>query len=179
MKKLLFILLFFHSILVAESITDCTKVFEERKAELQKEIEKIDDERQAYEALRTANNALLDKKREAVEQEEIRVKSLMDEVKKEQEVLAKAKEENQKLLASIDDIKNNKIGEAYNKMKEGAAAAIMESLEREEAASILFVLPPKKVSKIMAKMDPKIASEVTVLLTQGPPFEIRTTIKDD
>lgn len=177
MGKIIVLVFLSFSCLFAEAITDCTKIFEERKVELQKEIEKIDEARQAYEAFKTANDALLQKKREALKQEEIRVNSLLDEVKKEQKTLSKKLKENEKLLASINDIKNNKIGEAYNKMKEGAAASIMESLERGEAASILFVLPPKKVSKIMAKMEPKIASEITVLLTKGPPFEVRKDLE--
>lgn len=179
MKKIVIAFCLFYSFLLANPITDCTKVFEERKAELQKEIEKIDEARQAFEALRAANNALFAKKEEALKKEEARINTLKEELKKEQEILAKKTKENKELLASIDDIKNNKIGEAYDKMKDGAAAAIMESLEREEAASILFVLPPKKVSKIMAKMDPKIASEVTVLLTNGPPFKVRTSLENE
>jgi flagellar motility protein MotE (MotC chaperone) len=56
-------------------------------------------------------------------------------------------------------------------MKDKKAAAILDKMPRDKAATILFTLTPKKISKIMAKMNPVNASEVTLLLKAGPPFD--------
>lgn len=170
MRRVVFGLVFMFTCNYADSTTDCTAVFEERKSELIEEIEKIDEARQANEALKAANDALYEKKLKYLQKEQAKNEDILRQIKDENEKLAKKNKENKELIASINDIKNNKLSETYNKMKDGSAAAIMESMERGEAANILFTLPPKKVSKIMAKMDPTIASELTVLLTKGPPF---------
>lgn len=159
--------------LYAEEVTDCTAVFEERKSELFKELDKIKEAKRANEAVRKASEELFNKKMQNVKAQQAKNSEILKKIQEERKNIENIKKANEELLASIEDIKNNKIGETYNKMKEGAAAAIMESLEYDEAANILFRLPPKKVSKIMAKMDPKVASAVTLLLVKGPPFDAK------
>ena len=82
------------------------------------------------------------------------------------------------MLELIDAKKNEKVGESYEKMKDGAAAAIIEKLPTHEAAAILFGLPAKKISQVMAKMNPQIASEVTQRLRIGPPFSENNATKE-
>ena len=65
MKKIALLLL--GTLLCAETI-DCTKIFEERKSELLREIEKIDEARQSFEALQAATNVLFDKQRAALKE---------------------------------------------------------------------------------------------------------------
>lgn len=169
--RILIICFFLLTSWVSAEVTDCTKVFEERKVELLKEIEKIDEARQSFEALRAASNALFDKRDSALKTEQSKVDAVLAQISDKEKSIEALIKKNEELLASINDVKNNKISETYNKMKEGAAAAILEAMKRPEAANILFTLPPKKVSKIMAKMAPQAASDVTVLLTKGPPFD--------
>ncbi len=170
MKKIVCICIFF-GYLCAKSTTDCTAVFEQRKSELLKQIEKIDEARQAEQALKAANNALFERKMKALKKEQAKNEDILKQIKQENEKLAKLNAKKSQLIASINDIKKNKLSETYNKMKDGAAAGILEKMSPHEAASILFVLSPKKVSKIMAKMQAKIASEVSLLLKKGPPFK--------
>ena len=175
----LFILYFFLlTSWVNAEVTDCTKVFEERKVELLKEIEKIDEARQSFEALKAASNALFDKRDAALKEKQLQVDEVLRQINEKEKSIEILIKKNEALLASIDDIKDNKISETYNKMKEGSAASILESMKRPEAAGILFTLPAKKVSKIMAKMTPEAASDVTVLLTKGPPFDEANTSKE-
>jgi flagellar motility protein MotE (MotC chaperone) len=159
----------FMGILFAETI-DCTKVFEERKAELLKEVEKIDEARQSFEALRAATNALFDKQRESLDAQRVDLNNTMQEIALKEASMKKMLEENQKLLDAIEGAKNDKMSTTYSKMKDGAAASIIEALPEHEAAAILFTLPAKKVSTIMAKMSPQIASKITQILRKGPPF---------
>ena len=151
---------------------DCNQIFESRKSELLQDIEKIDEARQSFEALTAATNALFDKQKDHIKEEnkklEIKKTQLKAKKKQIEELIAK----NQKLLDIIKGAKDDKISETYSKMKDSAAASVFEDLSAEQASSILFTLPAKKLSKILAKMDPKKASSITLRLKKGPPFDI-------
>lgn len=153
----------------AETI-DCTKIFEERKSELLKEVEKIDEARQSFEALQAATNALFDKQKATLKEKENAIEKTKQAIEEKEKKIAAMLEENKKLLELVDSKKNGKIDETYIKMKDAAAASILEKLPTHEAAAIVFSLPPKKISQIFAKMDVQKASEITQRLRQGPPF---------
>ena len=64
MKKLGIILVFVAFLYGGDDkIFECTKIFKERKSELLVELERIDEEKQALEALKTATEELLKKKK--------------------------------------------------------------------------------------------------------------------
>jgi len=160
----------FFTVVFAETI-DCAKVFEERKVELLKEIEKIDETRQSFEALKAATNASLDKQQAKIDHQRDDLNVIMHKIANKEESIKKMLEENKKLLEAINGAKNDKISEIYSNMKDSAAAGILSELTTTEAAAVLFTLQAKKVSKIMAKMDPKKASKITQRLVLGPPFK--------
>lgn len=167
MKHILILLV--GTLLCAETI-DCTKVFEERKNELLREVEKVDEARQSFEALQAATNALFEKQKTVLKEKESALAKTKAEIEAKEKQIASMLEENKKLLAQVEAKKNDKLDETYIKMKDAAAAAIVEKLPVHEGAAIMFGLPAKKMSQIMAKMDPKIASEITQQLKKGPPF---------
>lgn len=168
--KIFLIVLSLVSGIYAQTI-DCTKVFEERKLELLKEVEKIDEARQSFEALRAATNALFDKQKESLDAQRVDLNNTMREISNKEESIKRMLEENKKLLEAIEGAKNDKISTTYSKMKDAAAASIIEALPNYEAAAIMFTLPAKKVSSIMTKMSPVVASKITQILRKGPPFE--------
>ena len=155
--------------------TDCTQIFESRKSELLNEVEKIDEARQSFEALQAATNALFDKQRKQIDAQRQDLNTTMQKISQKEENIKQMLEENKKLLAAINGAKNDKISESYSKMKDSAAAGILEQLPINESAAILFSLQAKKVAKIMAKMDSKKASLITQRLRIGPPFDNNTT----
>lgn len=157
------------TLLCAESI-DCTKVFEERKSDLLREIEKIDEARQSFEALQAASNALFEKQKSALKEKENALALSKQEIANKEKHIADMLEENKKLLSQIEAKKNEKIDETYLKMKDAAAASIIEKLPIHEGAAIMFGLPAKKISQIFAKMNPQTASDITLRLQKGPPF---------
>jgi flagellar motility protein MotE (MotC chaperone) len=157
------------SFLYAESV-DCTQVFEARKSEILREVEKVDEARQSFEALQAASNALFEKQKVALKDKEEALAKTQQEIDAKEKHIAAMVEENKKLLASIDAKKNEKIDETYGKMKDAAAAAIIEKLPTNEGAAIMFGLPAKKISQIFAKMNPQTASDITLRLKKGPPF---------
>lgn len=163
-------LLIFLSVLMCAETIDCTQIFEGRKTELLKEVEKIDEARQSFEALQAATNALFEKQRSAIKEKEDAIAKTKQAIDVKEKSIALMLEENKKLLELIDSKKNGKIDETYLKMKDASAAAILEKLPLHEAAAIIFSLPAKKISLIFAKMDVQKASEITQRLRQGPPF---------
>ncbi len=160
----------FFTTVFAETI-DCTQVFEQRKVELLKEIEKIDEARQSFEALQAATNSLFDKQQQKLDTQRDDLNATMRQVDAKKEEVKTMLAENKKLLEAINGAKNDKISETYSKMKDSAAAGILSELSNTEAAAVLFTLQAKKVSKIMAKMDAKKASKITQRLVLGPPFK--------
>ena len=102
------------------------------------------------------------------------------ETRKDELTLARAQEEkkqteqllkkNEEIVKELKAMTSDKVGEAYGKMKDQAAADVLSAMDRADAASIMYSLSPKKISAIMAKMEPAAASEITLLIKQGPPF---------
>lgn len=160
-------------ILVVSSFSqtvDCTQIFESRKSELLREVEKIDDARQSFEALKAATNALFDKRKAQIDQDRVAIVQKEVDLNATRQQINDLIAQNQQILNEIKGLKSDKISQTYAKMKDSAAATIFESLSTEEASSILFMLQAKKISQILAKMDPVKASKITIRLSVGPPF---------
>ncbi len=174
--KILYLVLILINFSFGASV-DCTQVFEDRKAELLKEVDNIDEARQSFEALKAATNALFDKQKARILEDKKALKDKEAKLDKKQKYIEELIAKNQKLLDTIKGVKNSKISETYTKMKDSAAASVFENLSPSEASAIIFTLPAKKISKILAKMDPKKASLITLRLKLGPPFDVNQTKK--
>ncbi len=149
-----------------EKLFDCTKIFEERKGELLVELERLDEQRQALEALKTATDELLNKKQKMLTEKEQAVEAKLAEVKQHEAAIAKTLEENKKVLESLNSATMDRVSQTYSKMKAGAAAQILNDMNVSESSKILRALKPKTVGKILSKMEPKKASEITLELTK-------------
>ncbi len=170
-KSFLIIAIMITTLFAKTSTVDCNKIFELRKKEIAKELERIDEQVQSLEALRSANEELLLKKETQLLKKEEEVKASLLKVEAIKKDTLALYEKNKKVLTDIKDAKDDKLSQTYLKMKDSKAAAILDNMKQSEAALILFNLSPKKISKIMAKMDPQNASTVTKLLSDGPPFD--------
>lgn len=154
---------------------DCVALFEARKEEIVKELEKIDTARQEFEAFRASSLAIFNARRDELNAREIDLNATLDKISKREKQIKDMLEENEKILTELRSMTTDKVAQAYDKMKDAPAAEVLTSLKRKEAAAIMYALSPKKISTIMAKMDPNIASEITTLLRIGPPFENNST----
>ncbi len=174
--KILYLVLILINFSFGASV-DCTQVFEDRKSELLKEVDNIDEARQSFEALKAATSSLFDKQKAKMLKDQKTLQDKEDELSKKQKNIEELIAKNQKLLDAIKGVKNSKISETFTKMKDSAAAAVFEDLSADEASAIIFTLPAKKISKILAKMDPLKASKITLRLRLGPPFDTNQTKK--
>ncbi|WP_273212789.1 MotE family protein [Helicobacter rodentium] len=152
-------------------VIDCNIIFEQRKAEIIKEIERIDEQQQALQALQSATQNVLDQKEADLKKREIALNNAQKEMEEREAKIARLVKRNEEILKQIRGATQSKVGETYAGMKDSKSAAILESLPDAEAAGILYVLDTKVMSKILSKMTPQKAATLTQLLQKGPPFE--------
>jgi len=166
-KIFLFLIVLYSSIFALETsdrLFECTEIFKARKSELLIELERIDEQKQALEALKSATEELLKQKEAKVTYEaeviEVKRKEVMQREVKIKAMLKK----NEDVLKEISNIKMDKIAQTFSKMKPGASAKILSDMDKNEAAKILQSLKPKIVGKILTKMNSKDSSDITRLL---------------
>lgn len=152
-------------------VIDCNIIFEQRKAEIIQEIERIDEQQQALQALQSATQNILDQKEADLKKREIALKDAQKEMEEREAKIARLLKRNEEVLKQIRGATQSKVGETYAGMKDSKSAAILETLPETEAAEILFALDTKVMSKILSKMTPQKAATLTQLLQKGPPFE--------
>lgn len=152
-------------------LIDCNIIFEQRKSEIIQEIERIDEQQQALQALQSATQNVLDQKEADLKKREIALNNAQKEMEEREAKITRLLKRNEEVLKQIRGATQSKVGETYAGMKDSKSAAILETLPEVEAAEILFALDTKVMSKILAKMTPQKAATLTQLLQKGPPFE--------
>ena len=149
---------------------DCVSIFETRKDELKRELAKIDEARQALEAFRASSAALFEERNAKLAAKEAEINATLARAQEEKKQTEQLIKKNDEILKELKTMTSDTVGETYGKMKDQAAADVLSAMDRADAASIMYSLSPKKISAIMAKMEPNAASEITLLIKQGPPF---------
>lgn len=166
--KIIIAIVFIYSTLFAletsEKLFECTEVFKARKSELLVELERIDEQKQALDALKSATEELLKEKEAKVNYESEVVEVKRQEIIKREENIKEMLQKNEEVLKKISDLKMNKIAQTFSKMKPAASADVLSQMDLDEAAQILQSLKPKIVGKILTKMDAKKSSELTRIL---------------
>ena len=149
---------------------DCVSIFEARKDEIKKEIARLDEARQSLEAFRASSAALFEERNAKLAAKEAEINATLSRAQEEKKQTEQLIKKNDEILKELKTMTSDKVGETYGKMKDQAAADVLSAMDRADAASIMYSLSPKKISAIMAKMEPTAASEITLLIKQGPPF---------
>ena len=169
MRKFVFFLLLCNSIVFAEQsdrLFECTEIFRERKSELLVELERIDEQKQALNALKIATEELLRKKEIKLNEKEQEVDAKLALVSEKEARVEKLLHANEEVLKEIKDIKMGNVSQTFSKMKPAAASQILSEMQEEEAVAILRSLKPNIVGQIFAKMEAAKASRLTTLLTK-------------
>jgi len=169
MKLILLVSLIYSSLFAlqtSDKLFECTEIFKERKNELLVELERIDEQKQALSALKTATEELLKQKESKLSQQEEIVDSKLSDISKKEESIKKMMMRNETALKELKSTKMSKIAQTFSKMKPAAASNILSDMPVDEATLILQSLKPKVVGKILTKMDAKKASKLTELLSK-------------
>ena len=78
---------------------------------------------------------------------------------------------NEAILNELKKGNNDKMLEAYVKMKDGKIAEVLGAMDAIDAAKLLYRMEAKKISAVLAKMDAAKAVELTNLIIEGKIFD--------
>ena len=78
---------------------------------------------------------------------------------------------NEAILNELKKGNNDKMLEAYAKMKDGKIAEVLGAMDAIDAAKLLYRMEAKKISAVLAKMDAAKAVELTNLIKEGKIFD--------
>jgi flagellar motility protein MotE (MotC chaperone) len=147
-----------------QKLLDCYDIFEEKRAELEAEAEKILEQREALESLKNTYMALIKKKETKLKAKEKEINATLEKIENEKKEIQKLIEENKKILQEIKQAKMDKVTKSFAKMRPKNAAQVLSNMKNKDALNILEKLPPKIVAKIFAKMDPNKAAKLTEMM---------------
>ena len=82
---------------------------------------------------------------------------------------------NEAILNELKKGNNDKMLEAYIKMKDGKIAEVLGAMDAIDAAKLLYRMEAKKISAVLAKMDAAKAVELTNLIREGKIFDENTS----
>ena len=82
---------------------------------------------------------------------------------------------NEAILNELKKGNNDKMLEAYVKMKDGKIAEVLGAMDATDAAKLLYRMEAKKISAVLAKMDAAKAVELTNLIREGKIFDENTS----
>jgi flagellar motility protein MotE (MotC chaperone) len=99
------------AIQTSDKIFRCTKIFEQRKGELLVELERIDEQKQALSALKTATENLLKTKEAKLNQKEEELNAKLEEIKAKENSIKTMLQENKKVLADLKSTKMSKLAQ--------------------------------------------------------------------
>jgi len=145
-------------------LINCYEIFEQKRTTLEMLLDKINEQKQSFIALKNANLHLIKKRELKLKQKEKEINSTLakiEQTKKENKELVK---KYQKILEEIKKVQTSKIVQSYSKMRAGNAAKILQDMDMNSSLDIISKLSPKVLSKIFAKMDTKKAAVLTTKL---------------
>jgi len=151
------------------NLVNCYQIFDQRRAELEAKVEQIEEQKQAFIALKDASMNILKKKEAKVNAKLKEVNATLakiEQIKKQNEELVK---KYQQILADIKKATTSKLVQSYAKMRAGNAAKILQDMDTNTSLDILSKLSPKVLSKILSKMDPTKAAMLTEKLKTFTP----------
>ncbi len=166
-KVIFFLLFFLFSPLLAvdnQKLLDCYEIFDQKKAELEAEAEKILEQREAFEALKNTYLALMKKKEEKLKKQQSEINATLQKIEAQKKEIAELVKKNKEILDAIKKTKMDKVTQSYAKMRPKNAASILGNMKSKDALEILQKLPPKIVAKILAKMEPVKAAQLTQMM---------------
>ena len=153
----------------SSKLVNCYEIFEQRRGELEAKVSEIEEQRQAFIALKDASMNILKKKEEKVNKKLQDVNATLNRIeqtKKENEDVVK---KYQNILDEIKKTSTSKLVQSYSKMRAGNAAKIIQEMDNDTALSILSKLSPKVLSKIFSKMDSMKAAKFSEKLKTYTP----------
>ena len=160
----------------------------QKREQILSEYEKLEAAKSELDSYREATKRLFEQRQAQLLAKEAELNATLALIaQKEQNISeANAKSEakvadmlakNEAILNELKKGNNDKMLEAYVKMKDGKIAEVLGAMDAIDAAKLLYRMEAKKISAVLAKMDAAKAVELTNLIREGKIFD-ESTSKD-
>lgn len=154
----------------------------QKREQILSEYEKLEAAKSELDSYREATKRLFEQRQAQLLAKEAELNATLALIaQKEQNISeANAKSEakvadmlakNEAILNEIKKGNNDKMLEAYVKMKDGKIAEVLGAMDAIDAAKLLYRMEAKKISAVLAKMDAAKAVELTNLIKEGKIFD--------
>lgn len=154
----------------------------QKREQILNEYEKLEAAKSELDSYRAATKQLFDQRQAQLLAKEAELNATLALIaQKEQNISeANAKSEakvadmlakNEAILNELKKGNNDKMLEAYVKMKDGKIAEVLGAMDATDAAKLLYRMEAKKISAVLAKMDAAKAVELTNLIKEGKIFD--------
>ena len=150
----------------------------QKREQILSEYEKLEAAKSELDSYREATKRLFEQRQAQLLAKEAELNATLALIaQKEQNISeANAKSEakvadmlakNEAILNELKKGNNDKMLEAYVKMKDGKIAEVLGAMDATDAAKLLYRMEAKKISAVLAKMDAAKAVELTNLIREG------------
>ena len=154
----------------------------QKRVQILSEYEKLEAAKSELDSYREATKRLFNERQAQLLAKEAELNATLALIaQKEQNISeANAKSEakvadmlakNEAILNELKKGNNDKMLEAYVKMKDGKIAEVLGAMDATDAAKLLYRMEAKKISAALAKMDAAKAVELTNLIKEGKIFD--------
>ncbi|MCI7447863.1 magnesium transporter MgtE N-terminal domain-containing protein [Campylobacter sp.] len=154
----------------------------QKREQILSEYEKLEAAKSELDSYREATKRLFEQRQAQLLAKEAELNATLALIaQKEQNISeANAKSEakvadmlakNEAILNELKKGNNDKMLEAYIKMKDGKIAEVLGAMDAIDAAKLLYRMEAKKISAVLAKMDAAKAVELTNLIKEGKIFD--------
>ena len=154
----------------------------QKREQILSEYEKLEAAKSELDSYREATKRLFEQRQAQLLAKEAELNATLALIaQKEQNISeANAKSEakvadmlakNEAILNELKKGNNDKMLEAYVKMKDGKIAEVLGAMDAIDAAKLLYPMEAKKISAVLAKMDAAKAVELTNLIKEGKIFD--------
>lgn len=154
----------------------------QKREQILSEYEKLEAAKSELDSYREATKRLFEQRQAQLLAKEAELNATLALIaQKEQNISeANAKSEakvadmlakNEAILNELKKGNNDKMLEAYVKMKDGKIAEVLGAMDATDAAKLLYRMEAKKISAVLAKMDAAKAVELTNLIREGKIFD--------
>ena len=154
----------------------------QKREQILSEYEKLEAAKSELDSYREATKRLFEQRQAQLLAKEAELNATLALIaQKEQNISeANAKSEakvadmlakNEAILNELKKGNNDKMLEAYIKMKDGKIAEVLGAMDAIDAAKLLYRMEAKKISSVLAKMDAAKAVELTNLIKEGKIFD--------
>ena len=161
-------------------------IIAQKREQILSEYEKLEAAKSELDSYREATKRLFEQRQAQLLAKEAELNATLALIaQKEQNISeANAKSEakvadmlakNEAILNELKKGNNDKMLEAYVKMKDGKIAEVLGAMDATDAAKLLYRMEAKKISAVLAKMDAAKAVELTNLIREGKIFDENTS----